>query len=288
MRLRSAILLLFLPCVYSQPPTVYVNGTKIGAEPGLNFSPAGGITWACLDNHSANRVDCTTSFNSALIPTHDTVHANENFCDSSNGTTAYTCTILPKNLIQYATGMIFLLRADASCSSACTLNMDGIGVRTIKQADGATDPNIAAHQPYWIFYDGVIFRLISAAGGSASAANAAVTDQRGDVRARRVIGAMDTMTFAANMNLDVTAGDLHKTTTANSVGNATINASTGGLPGQHMWIIIVNDQISAKTITLGSNLRGAGTLTGTAGKTTTLQFVSDGNAWYEVGRTQGL
>jgi hypothetical protein len=55
-----------------------------------------------------------------------------------------------------------------------------------------------------------------------------------------------------------------------------------------MWILIANDQIGAKTITFGSNIRSAGPFTGTPGKTATLQFVSDGIAWYEVTRTLGL
>jgi len=90
------------------------------------------------------------------------------------------------------------------------------------------------------------------------------------------------------VTLETTAGDVHKTITNNSVGNATIRAATGGLAGQHMWVIVVNDQLSAKTITFGEHLRSAGTLTGAPGKATTLQFVSDGAVWYEVARATNL
>jgi hypothetical protein len=54
---------------------------------------------------------------------------------------------------------------------------------------------------------------------------------------------METMTYASTVTLETTAGDVHKTTTNNNVGDAIINAATGGLPGQHMWIIVVNDQL---------------------------------------------
>jgi hypothetical protein len=81
---------------------------------------------------------------------------------------------------------------------------------------------------------------------------------------------------------------VHKTTTSNAVGNASINAATPGLPGQHMWVIIVNDQISGKTVSFGNNFKSAGPLLGSAGKSTTLQFISDGVAWYEVARTGNL
>ena len=55
-----------------------------------------------------------------------------------------------------------------------------------------------------------------------------------------------------------------------------------------MWVIIVNDQISGKTVSFGNNFKSAGPLVGTPGKSTTLQFISDGSAWYEVARTGNL
>jgi hypothetical protein len=284
----TALLLLILPSASAQVTTIDVNGNPIGSRPVLNFYSGPGIVQSCSDNPDKKRVDCSSAFNSALIATHDAVHSNENFCDSSNGSTLYTCRLPPKVLTQYTLGMTFLLRTDATCMAGCSLNIDGLGPKAIKQTDGSTDPSgaLVAGQPQWVFFDGVVFRLLSAA--SARASSSSSSDERGDVRARRVIGAMDTMPYASSITVDVTAGDLHKTTTANSAGNATISASTAGLPGQHMWILIANDQIGAKTITFGSNIRSAGPFTGTPGKTATLQFVSDGIAWYEVTRTLGL
>jgi hypothetical protein len=121
-------------------------------------------------------------------------------------------------------------------------------------------------------------------GGSSLVAN----DRERDVLGRRFISGIDTMTYANAVSLETTTGDMHKTTTSNAVGNATINAVTAGLPGQHMWVIIVNDQISAKTVTFGRNFKSAGVLTGSPGKSATLQFISDGVAWYEVARTANL
>jgi hypothetical protein len=106
--------------------------------------------------------------------------------------------------------------------------------------------------------------------------------------ARRFIASMETMTYAGTVTLETTAGDVHKTTTNNTIGNATINAATGGLAGQHMWVIIVNDQLSGKTVSFGSNFKSAGALTGSPGKSATLQFISDGIVWYEVARTTNL
>jgi hypothetical protein len=99
---------------------------------------------------------------------------------------------------------------------------------------------------------------------------------------------METMTYTSTVTLETTAGDVHKTTTNNTIGNATINAATAGLAGQHMWVIIVNDQLSGKTVSFGSNFKSAGALTGSPGKSATLQFISDGIVWYEVARTTNL
>ncbi len=96
------------------------------------------------------------------------------------------------------------------------------------------------------------------------------------------------MTYASTVTPETTSGDVHKTTTSSAVGNAVMNAVTGGLPGQHMWIIIADDLLSAKTSTFGANLRSAGALTGTPGKSATVQFISDGTVWYEAARATNL
>lgn len=297
MRFLPVILFASLTCAHAQI-AIQVGGQPVGTRSTLNFTNAAstsvsGILEACSDDGS--RVNCSSSYNTAFIASHDTVHENENYCNSTSRTTAYACRLPFKALRDYQAGMTFLLNVDSTCVASCTLNIDSVGVANLKKADGSTDPGgaIIAGQPQWIFYDGRVFRLlgVSAAGPSGAGPGTAYsgpTDVRGDVRARRVIGAMDTMTYAATMSLDVTAGDLHKIRTANTAANATINATTAGLPGQHMWIIITNDENSGKSIVFGANFRSAGALTGTAGKSATLQFVSDGTAWYEVARTQNL
>ena len=107
-------------------------------------------------------MDCTPSFNTALIPTHDTIHANENYCASSNGTTGYTCSMPDKALPAYALGQAFLLNVDATCASSCSLNIDGLGMKSIKKKDGVTDPagTLIAGQAQWVWYDGTVIRLM--------------------------------------------------------------------------------------------------------------------------------
>jgi hypothetical protein len=270
--------------------TVQVGGRTVGTRSTLNLNPGGGILESCVDNAANNRVDCTPGFNSAVVVTHDTVHGSESYCNSVTQTTSYTCRLRYKALPFYAEGTTFLLNVDTSCIAACSLNIDNLGVVNIKKIDGTSDPGgaLVAGQPQWIFHDGTVFRLMGAGPGAGTGAAPGVADSRRDVIARRVIGSMETMPYASSITLDVTAGDVHKTLTAPAAGNATVNASTGGLAGQHMWIIIANDTVSAKTVTFGANFRSSGTLTGVTGKAATIQFVSDGTAWYETGRTLNL
>jgi hypothetical protein len=285
MELKHILLPLTVIAAYGQGLKVQVDGRPVGVENNLNLIPGNGIMHVCVDNPGQKRVDCTPSFNTALIPTHDAVHANENYCASTNGTFAYTCGLRNKALTSYSAGMTFVLSVDIACPGPCSLNIDNVGLVNIKRIDGTTDPGgaLIAGQPQWVFYDGAVFRLMGGAGAGSS-----LVDSRGDVRARRVIASMDSTPYQTAMTLDVTAGDVHKIRTAPNGGNATLSAATAGLPGQHMWIIIANDNISAKTITFGANLLSAGPLAGTTGRSSTIHFVSDGTAWYEVSRTLGL
>jgi hypothetical protein len=142
--------------------TLEVGGTSIGTQSTLNFNAGAGITQTCVNNSGNNRVDCTPTYNSSLIPTHDTIHANESYCSSSNETISYTCSLPNKALTADAVGMVFLLNVDTTCAAACTVNIDGNGLVNIKKIDGATDPGgtLIATQPQFIFYDGSVFRLL--------------------------------------------------------------------------------------------------------------------------------
>jgi len=99
---------------------------------------------------------------------------------------------------------------------------------------------------------------------------------------------MDTMAYAGTISLSVTAQQLHKTTTVNATGNATINASAAGSAGQRITVLIVNDATTGKVITFGTNFKPNGTLTGTVSKGAIVEFVSDGTNWWETSRTLNL
>ena len=144
--------------------TIATNGTTQATQPTLNFISGTGIVQTCANNAGANRVDCTPSLNTSVALTIGTAQAGTPiYCSSSNGTTGYTCSFgATKVLSAYTTGMFVLLRTDTSNAGACSLNIDSLGAKSIKQNDGATDPTsgqITAGKFYWIFYDGTVWRM---------------------------------------------------------------------------------------------------------------------------------
>jgi hypothetical protein len=287
MKTLAALMFLSFAAASAQNITVEVGARPVGTRAKLNLESGAGIVETCRDEGaSGNRITCVPSVNSAIISTHDTAHNNENYCVSTNGTMQYTCRMPYKAITAYEAGMAFVLVADAPCSTSCSLNIDNLGAVNIKKSDGTSDPGggLNAGEPQWVFYDGKVFRLMG--GGARPSSEAG--DRGRDSMARRFIASMETMTYASVVTLETTAGDVHKTTTNNAIGNTTINAATGGIAGQHMWVIIVNDQLSGKTVSFGSNFKSAGALSGSPGKSATLQFISDGSVWYEVARTTNL
>lgn len=147
-----------------------VNGSSIASEPGLNFISGTGVVQTCTNNAANSRVDCTPSLNTAVALTNANAEAGKPwFCNSTNGTTNYTCSLnAAAALTSYTTGMWLLLTVDTTnTSSQPTLNVDGVGLKSITQSDGATVPSagqLVTGRPYWIYFDGSVFRMPSYTG----------------------------------------------------------------------------------------------------------------------------
>jgi hypothetical protein len=134
-----------------------------GPVPILNASGGGGsapIPGFGLISDSAGHLALNTAV-ALTIPTERS--GAPIFCDSKSGTAVYSCShTSTAALPAYSTGMFVLLRVNASNTEACTLNIDDLGPKSIKQKDGVTDPapgQIIPGQFYWAFYDGTVFRL---------------------------------------------------------------------------------------------------------------------------------
>jgi len=137
-------------------------GSLVGTRPALNFTNTGtGITQACADNAGANRVDCTTAINTATVPTHATIHANENFPTlTSAGVTALTYTSANAALSAYSNGMCFDFYTDTA--NPASINIDGLGPKAVTEHDGTTPlpaGMINAGRYFHSCYDGSAFRF---------------------------------------------------------------------------------------------------------------------------------
>lgn len=85
----------------------------------------------------------------------------------------------------YATGMVIRFKANTKNTGAATVNVNGLGAKTIKKDQGAdlSDNDIAANQIVEAIYDGTNFQMLSPIfgsvgqnGGSIYAADAGVSD----------------------------------------------------------------------------------------------------------------
>lgn len=97
--------------------------------------------------------------NTAIVATHDQVHAGESVCLPSGGVIGYTCqfSLTGKALTKYTSGMPLFLIPDVD-SSGGTVNVDNVGIVSLRESDGTTAAKLTHGHGYWFFYDGTVFR----------------------------------------------------------------------------------------------------------------------------------
>jgi hypothetical protein len=145
------------------------DGSAVGTEATLNFVPGTGITNAITD--VGVKINIQSAVDTAVIQSRANAQSGATLiCNSAGGSTsAYTCAMSP-TLTAYTTGMVVVWKPDvSSAAGAITLNVDILGAKGIKQADGTTDPGASgavAGRFYPLTYDGTVFRL--PASGSAT------------------------------------------------------------------------------------------------------------------------
>jgi hypothetical protein len=126
---------------------------------------------------------------------------------------------------------------------------------------------------------GVTFASVTTTGG--------ISATSGRVNAKIINGAVSALTNSSTISCDMNTGNVFTLSTTTAVGNVQINA-TNGVAGQRATFIITDDATGGHVVTFGTNFKSNGTLTGTASKTATVDFVYNGTNWYEVSRTTGL
>lgn len=87
-------------------------------------------------------------------------------CSGASGSDAYTCVMQP-GLTGYTIGQVVQFLPDVSNQGAATLNINGVGVKSIRKADGISDPQdntLLAGRQIALAYDGSGFRLPAGVG----------------------------------------------------------------------------------------------------------------------------
>lgn len=154
--------------------TIMNGGVVVGTRATENFQAGVGLLNMISDTGS--RIDISQAIDSAVVQTQGVAQAGTAlFCASLSGSSsAYTCQVSP-TVTSYTTGMVLQWRPDVNgAGGASTLNVDALGTKAVKLADGLTDPtsaDVQAGRLYQLWYDGTVFRLLTPAlvAGVASA-----------------------------------------------------------------------------------------------------------------------
>ena len=249
--------------------SVLVNGASIASQPAVNFVSGTGITQSCANNAGNGRVDCTPSLNTAVALTNANAQANKPwYCNSTNGTTTYTCTLSASAaLTTYTTGQHFLLTVDtASTGAQPTLNIDGLGAKNITRDDGVTVPAagaIGAGKPYVIYYDGSVFRILN---GGSSSATSDLTSQSATITATALYTPTVTGMFRVTYYAKVTTA----ASTSSVLGGATgfVLGYTDGGDSVAQNLTLPETGQSGNSITIANGNTGNTTTTATYGTAT--------------------
>jgi len=97
----------------------------------------------------------------------DTLGGAATYGGSSN---AYTATSPSGHAVaSYAAGVLYMLAANHTNSGAATFNVDGLGAKSIKTADGGDvlSGDIVSGGRYLLVYDGTNFQIVNTIGGGA-------------------------------------------------------------------------------------------------------------------------
>ena len=77
---------------------------------------------------SGSVVNCSVLTDPSVIPTHDTIHNNEVWVNSTTGSTAYVGSLAGDGAVLSAlqAGQAFMLTVDTTCSTNCSLRIDSL------------------------------------------------------------------------------------------------------------------------------------------------------------------
>lgn len=160
----NSSLLAWIACGSGGNTAWQANGSLVVTSGTFNAVPGFGMS-APLTN-VGGVATFTPAVNTAVILSNANAEAGKTiYCASTTGTgSAATCSLsAAAALTVYTVGQPFLLNVDTTCATSCTLNIDSVGLKSIKKKDGTTDPGgvLVAGQAQFVWYDGTVFRLVN-------------------------------------------------------------------------------------------------------------------------------
>lgn len=153
-----------LDTVTGNTVTVKAGATVAGSSGVLRFSAGSGLSVAITN--LGTEIGIEPSVDSAVVQTRAAAQSGESLlCVGSGGTGMFFACSLNPVLISYTAGMQLLWRPHRDADGgAVTLNVDTLGAKAVKLADGAGDPragDFLAGHAYPLWYDGVAFRMLA-------------------------------------------------------------------------------------------------------------------------------
>lgn len=142
--------------------TVRSGGDLVGTRPEANFVAGIGVLQFLVDSGSA--IDVHHAVDTSMVMTKPVHQSGATLlCEAGAATpNVYECAMTP-TLVAYQSGMVLNWRpGTGSVGGELTLDIDALGAKPIRLADGVSIPraqDIVAGQIYPIWYDGTQFRL---------------------------------------------------------------------------------------------------------------------------------
>ena len=222
--------------------TVKSDGVTVGSRGTANYVTGTGLTTVVTD--TGTQINIQTALDTAVVQTQQGEQTGTALlCISNSGsTTAYQCFLSP-TAAAYTTGMVLRWKPDVNgAGGPTTLNVDTLGAKAVKLADGVSDPSasdLPAGRLNQIWYDGTAFRLLSGGGTVASVfgRTGPVTGQTGDYSAGLITGLAPSATTDTTNAANITSGllsaaRLPPTIMSNTTGNAQTATALGATPSK--------------------------------------------------------
>lgn len=212
----------------------------------------------------------TNTFTNVRVTGSATINSINSAVDAGANDT-YVITLAPA-LAAYATGATYIFKANTANTGAATLNINGLGAKTIVKATGGittalADNDIRVGQWVVVVYDGTNMQMQSTLGNASVSAGGSDTQvQFND--GGTALGGNAGFTFNKTTNQIATTGT--QITTANALGALSIDTTKGlntksisadsvftfsAVPATNTWfsLYVINTDVAAHVLTIPSS-----------------------------------